>query len=60
MEKKNISEMTNSEIREYLAVLENTFESQKAKIKKECEALVEIENEWNKVQTEINTRKVIF
>jgi len=52
--------MTNSEIREYLVVLENTFESQKAKIKKECEALVEIENEWNKVQTEINTRKVIF
>ena len=60
MEKKECSELTNAEIKEYVLTLENAFEAQKAKIKKECEVLQEIENEYNKALTEINTRRVIF
>lgn len=60
MEQVDYSEMTNSELKELTLKIENEFESQKAKIKKECERLAEIENEYFKVQREINTRKVIF
>lgn len=56
----NYSEMTNSELKEVIVKLENEFEAQKSKIKKECELLQEIENEYLKVQREISTRKVIF
>jgi hypothetical protein len=60
MEQVDYSEMTNSELKELTLKLENEFEAQKAKIKKECERLGEIENEYFKVQREISTRKVIF
>lgn len=60
MEQVNYSELSNSELKKTSIDLENEFEAQKTKIKKECERLQEIENEYVKVQREINTRKVIF
>ena len=60
MEQENYSEMTNSELKQKAIQLENEFEVQKSKIKKECDRLQEIEDEYIKVQREINTRKVIY
>jgi hypothetical protein len=60
MEQIDYSGLSNSELKEATIKLENEFEAQKAKIAKECERLQEIENEYVKVQREINTRKVIF
>lgn len=60
MEQIDYSGLSNSELKEATIKLENEFEAQKAKITKECERLQEIENEYVKVQREINTRKVIF
>jgi hypothetical protein len=60
MEKKNCSELSNTELKEYIMSLENEFEAEKAKITKMCEALKEIESAYLAAQNEINLRKTIF
>ena len=60
MEVKNCSELSNSEIKEYIESLNNEFEAKKAKIKSLCEELAEIEHAYAAAQTEINLRRTIF
>ena len=60
MVEKNCSELSNSEIKEYIMTLENEFEATKAKIKVLCKELEAIESAFEKAQTEINLRKVVF
>ena len=60
METKNCSELSNSEIREYIMMLENAFMAKKNKMKELCEELEEIEREYEKAQREIKIRKTIF
>jgi len=60
MEIKNCSELTNSEIKEYVMTLENEFEAIKAKIRLLCEDLEKIESAYNSAQNEIKLRKTIF
>lgn len=60
MEIKNCSELSNSEIKEYIMSLENEFEAVKAKIKVLCEELEKIEAAYNSAQNEIKLRKTVF
>ena len=60
METKKCSELSNSEIKEYLLTLENEFEAKKAKLREICEELKEIENAYIDAQNEIKIRKTIF
>ena len=60
MEIKNCSELSNSEIKEYIESLNNEFEATKAKIKDLCTKLTEIEHAYTAAQTEINIRRTIF
>lgn len=60
METKKCSELSNSEIKEYLLTLENEFEAKKTKLREICEELKEIENAYTDAQNEIKIRKTIF
>lgn len=60
MEIKNCSELSNSEIKEYVMSLENEFEAIKAKIRSLCEELEKIESAYNSAQNEIKLRKTVF
>lgn len=60
MEIKNCSELSNSEIKEYVMTLENEFEATKAKIRLLCEELEKIESAYNSAQNEIKLRKTVF
>ena len=60
MEIKNCSELSNSEIKEYVMTLENEFEPTKAKIRLLCEELEKIESAYNSAQNEIKLRKTVF
>lgn len=60
MDKKNCSELNNSELKLYMESLNNEFEAKKAKIKELCNELVELENAFNEAQSEMNIRRRIF
>lgn len=60
METKDCKEMSNNEIKLYIYSLENLFEMKKMEIKKMCDDLVEIEEEYKKCQNELNIRKTIY
>lgn len=60
MEIKDCKEMSNNEIKLYISSLENLFEMKKSEIKKMCDDLVEIEEEYKKCQNELNIRKTIY
>lgn len=60
MTEKNCSDLSNSEIKEYILTLENEFEAIKAKIKVLCGELEAIESAYDKAQNEIKMRKTVF
>ena len=60
MEIKNCSEMTNSEIKEYLLNINNEFEATKTEMKKLCDKIAELEHAYEAAQAEINLRRNIF
>lgn len=59
-ENKDISKMSNSELKIYSETLTNEFEMVKNEIKKQCNRLIELEKEFNNVTIEIKTRKNIY
>lgn len=60
MEKKEYSVLSNSELKIYIEKLRNLFESKKIELKKICEEMGEIENEYIKATHEIEIRKNIY
>ena len=57
---KDLTKMSNAELKLYINSLTNTFESLKKNIKTICEELVDVEKEYNRVNNEINTRKTAY
>jgi len=57
MVKKNIKEMSNSEIRAYQETLRNEYEATKKKIQNLIEELDSMDIEYNKTEEELNKRK---
>ena len=60
MEKKNCSELSNTELKLYITTLTNLFESKKSELVKLCEYMGEIENEYLLAKRELEMRKNIF
>ena len=56
MEKKNIKELSNSELNIYKKELTNEFEAIKSKIDSLIKTLKDTENEYLKVETELKIR----
>ncbi len=61
MEKKDIKTLTNGELNIYKVELTNKYEVLKKDIKKLCDEMDSLDNEYNKVVEEMNKRsKNIF
>lgn len=60
MERKDCSEMSNSDLKAYISTLENEFEAKKSKMKEICNELKEIEDAYNDAQNEIKIRRTVF
>lgn len=57
MEKRNIKDMTNAEIRAYQETLRNEYEATKKKIQDLIDELDCMDVEYNKTEEELNKRK---
>lgn len=57
MVKRNIKDMSNSEIRAYQETLRNEYEVTKHKIKELIDELDSMDIEYNKTEEELNKRK---
>lgn len=57
MEKRKISEMSNIDLSLYKKELENEFESTKIKIEKMLDELATMDDEYKKIETELNKRQ---
>lgn len=57
MKEKNIKNMSNSDLRLYKKELENEYEAVKMKIQLSLDKLLEIDNEYKKIDSELNNRK---
>lgn len=57
MEFENYKEMSNAEIKVYQETLKNEYEFVKHQISLLCDKLDEMDNEWNKVEAELNRRQ---
>lgn len=57
---QEIQSMSNSELKLYLTNITNDFERIKNEMKEKCKELVDLEKEYNNVNTEIKTRKTIY
>ncbi len=57
MDKRNIKEMSNSEIRMYQETLRNEYEVTKKKIQNLIDELDAMDVEYNKTEEELNKRK---
>jgi len=60
MEKKDYSNMSNSEIRLALETLKNEYEAKKSKVVSICKEMEELENEYTKAEQELKIRKNIL
>ena len=60
MEKKDCASMSNSELKIYIEILRNEFESKKAELAKICETMGGIENEYLSATHELEIRKNIL
>ena len=60
MEKRNCSEMNNSDLKLYIESLKNIFESKKIELKKICEEMVDVEKEYVSANRELEIRKNIY
>ena len=60
MEKRNCSEMNNSDLKLYIESLKNIFESKKIELKKICEEMVDVEKEYLSANRELDIRKNIY
>lgn len=60
MEKKDCTNMSNSELKIYIETLRNEFESKKAELAKICEMMGDIENEYLSATHELEIRKNIL
>ena len=60
MEKKDCANMSNSELKIYIEILRNEFESKKAELTKICELMGDIENEYLSATHELKIRKNIL
>lgn len=59
MEVKNVRNMTNSELRLYQKALEDEYEVVKAKIAELFKELDTMDVTYNKVEAELNNRKLV-
>ena len=60
MEKRNCSEMNNSDLKLYIELLKNIFESKKIELKKICEEMADVEKEYLSANRELDIRKNIY
>jgi hypothetical protein len=60
MEKRNCSEMNNSDLKLYIESLKNIFESKKIELKKICEEMADVEKEYLSANRELDIRKNIY
>ncbi|MBP3630897.1 MAG: hypothetical protein J6J23_05360 [Clostridia bacterium] len=60
MEKKDCTNMSNSELKIYIETLRNEFESKKAELAKICEMMGDIENEYLSATHELEIRRNIL
>lgn len=60
MEKKDCTNMSNSELKIYIETLRNEFESKKAELAKICEMMGGIENEYLSATHELEIRRNIL
>lgn len=60
MEKKDCTNMSNSELKIYIETLRNEFESKKAELAKICEIMGDIENEYLSATHELEIRRNIL
>jgi hypothetical protein len=60
MVEKNISEMSNIEIKIYLENLNNEFEGKKLKLKAICEEMDKLEREYLKAKNELEIRRNLY
>lgn len=60
MEKKDCTNMSNSELKIYIETLRNSFEGKKSSLKKICEEMGDIEKEYLSAMHELEIRKNIY
>lgn len=60
METMNYTEMSNSELKLQLEILENLFESKKNSLTKVCAEMNDIEREYLSVKRELEIRRNIY
>lgn len=60
MEKRDCTNMSNTELKLYIESLRNIFESRKNEIKKICEEMGNVEKEYLKANRELEIRKNIY
>jgi hypothetical protein len=60
MEKKDCTNMSNSELKIYIETLRNSFEGKKSSLKKICEEMGGIEKEYLSAMHELEIRKNIY
>ena len=60
MVEKNISEMSNIEIKIYLENLNNEFEGKKLKLKVICEEMDKLEREYLRAKNELEIRRNLY
>jgi hypothetical protein len=60
MKKQNYNEMSNSEIKMHIDSLRNEFEHKKLELKKICEEMDAIENEYISATNELDIRRNLY
>ena len=60
MEKRDCTNMSNTELKLYIESLRNIFESRKNEIKRICEEMGNVEKEYLKANRELEIRKNIY
>jgi hypothetical protein len=57
---QELQSMSNAELKLYSENITNDFARIKNEMEKKCKELIELEKEFNKVNNEIKTRKIIY
>jgi hypothetical protein len=60
MEKRDCTNMSNSELKLYMESLKNIFESRKNELKRICEEMASVEKEYLNANRELEIRKNIY